>query len=63
MIVINCFRGFGTIDNEYLNYLVLFITSISIGMPLYYIYKLIDKYITDPIVKWNRLLIKQDDNQ
>ena len=60
-LVICCFVDIGTIPNEHLNYLVLFITSVAIGIPFYYIYKLIDKYITNPIVNWNRSLIKKDD--
>ena len=60
MFVINCFIDIGTIPNEHLNYLVLFIASAAIGIPFYYIYKLVDKYITNPIVEWNRSLIKEN---
>ena len=56
--VLCCFVDIGTIPNEHLNYLVLFTTSVAIGIPFYYVYKLLlDKYITNPIVKWNRSLI------
>lgn len=57
MFVVNCFVDLGTIPNEWLNYFVLFTTSVLIGIPFYYLYKVIDKYITNPIVKWNRELI------
>lgn len=59
-IVISCFVDIGTIPNEHLNYLVLFIASILVGIPIFYIYKVVDKYITNPIVEWNRNIIRRN---
>ena len=56
-LLIRCFVDIGTIPIEWLNYLVLFITAPLVGIPVYYVYKIVDKYITDPIVRWNRNLV------
>ena len=58
-IVICCFVDLGTIPNEWLNYFVLFLASPLAGVPMYYIYKVIDKYIINPIVGWNRNLVRE----
>ncbi len=58
--VICCFQDLGTIPNEWLNYFVLFTTSVLIGIPFYYLYKVTDKYITNPIVEWNRRLVTRN---
>ena len=57
-LVICCFADLGTINNEWANYLVLFTASVAIGIPMYYIYKVIDKFITDPLVELNRNYIR-----
>ena len=57
MFVINSFVDLGSISNEWFNYLVLFIASPLVGIPIYYVYKIMDKYVTDPIVDCNRCLI------
>ena len=58
-IIICIFDDFGTIPYEWLNYFVLFLSAVIIGIPFYYIYKLMDKVIINPIVKWNRGLISE----
>lgn len=64
-LVICCFQDLGTIRYEWLNYLVLFLTSPLIGFPIYYVYKIADKYIINPVVEWNRNLVlsHSKDNQ
>lgn len=62
-IVLGCFKEVGTIPNKSWNYFVLFTTAIAIGVPYYYVYKLIDKYMVDPVVKWNRDLIVKNPDQ
>lgn len=61
-LVICCFADLGTINNGWLNYLVLFTASVAIGIPMYYIYKVIDKFVTDPLVELNRNYIKKHEH-
>ena len=60
-VVIVLFSELGTIPNEWANYAVMFISALLIGLPFNYLYRVIDKFIVDPIVNWNRKLIKKDD--
>lgn len=59
LLVVNMFIDLGSIPNENINYLVLFTSAISIGIPMYYMYKLIDKIFTNKIVDFSRQKIKQ----
>ena len=59
LLIVNMFIDLGSIPNENINYLVLFTSTISIGIPMYYIYQLIDKVFTNKIVDFSRQKIKQ----
>ena len=59
-LVLIFFRDFVDLPLNWFKYSLLFTFAIIIGIPFYYLYKLLDKYITNPIVSFNRkLLIKQ----
>ena len=59
LFVVCCFTDIGTIPNEWINYLVLFVSAVLIGIPFFYLYKLLDKYVVNPIVNLNRNHIKE----
>ncbi len=59
MLVVKCFLKVGVIPNEHWNYIVMFIAALGVGIPVHYIFMLTDKYVTDPIVKWNRNIIRE----
>ncbi len=50
-LVILCFVDVGSINNEWANYFVLFIASLFIGIPINYIYKIVDLYVISPLLK------------
>ena len=59
---IRCFLNFGLIQNENLNYILVFSLRLAVGIPFHYLYKLIDKFITNPIVEYNKSLINCNAN-
>lgn len=55
--IIRVFLDYGPIPNEWINYTVIFVLYFAISLPFYYLYKLLDKHVTDKIVKFNRSLV------
>ncbi len=62
-IVLCSFRDMRPIPNESLNYLVLFISVVVIGIPFHYIYQMIDEFFTNPIVQRNKALVVKDNSK
>ena len=57
-LVIRIFLDYGAIPNQWLHYTVVFIGYFVVSIPFYYLYKVLDKNVTDKIVEFNRGLIK-----
>jgi len=58
LLAVRLFVDIIHIDNQSLNYLAVFSASIAIGIPFYYIYHLLDRFVVNPIVILNKKMIR-----